>query len=148
MNRQRLTAFMTALVLILPAGLSAQESEEPSAEDQIRQKERDLERSEPEGKVSFDRELSGKVLLNLEQALTARQDGVAGRDLGHLVSEGGRAYILRARAPSTIDVLRKNNGKTVSLVGRTEVEGKYFVVATVIEHQTAPPPMRRKRSGL
>jgi hypothetical protein len=145
--QQRKFVGVIVLGALALAGCLAAEAPSTDNEEQIRQKEREDEAKSPEGQKKFEREVSGKILLNPEWVAQAKQDGVEGRDLGTFVSDKGHGFVLRVRFPAVLKTVEQNNGKTVIASGRVEVNGKYFVLREITTSQGAGPG-RRKLGGL
>jgi hypothetical protein len=117
-------------------------AEEAGAEDEatIMEQEDQAEAALPIDKKPPDA-LSGSLQLNNELS--------EGDDIVGFFSVKGHAYQLRVSQRGLLPQLLRYNGKTVCLVGKVRVQGKYFIAEGIrVPTPGVPRTDRDKRSGM
>jgi hypothetical protein len=74
-------------------------------------------------------------------------DGAPEDVVGWFKELNGTVRLLKRADPSLDPVLKKAEGRTITLIGRLRVQGKYFI-ASRIQTVAAPEPYAGRRRGL
>ena len=73
---------------------------------------------------------------------SAQPEGVVGT-----FTINGKDYLLKTVTPHLLGDLKKLNGKTVTLIGKIRVNGKYFIAQAVEVPLPGPPRVTRGKRG-
>ena len=123
-------------VLLIAGSPSLYAEDDPEAAQAAREEAKE----DAEGSENFQNLFEGRLMLG---AIQEPGEGVVG-----IFRCKKRTYQLKLAQPELLEKLKPHNGKSVTLMGRPRVNGKYFLAMGIQETVANPVvPLRRPRGG-
>ena len=140
----KISTSLTLVLVLLGSSVKAATKAEANAEQRKMEDIMAQQEDAAEQKLPMD-----KRPESIFSGILALYDAPASGDvLGNFVTKSGQLFLIKVTRSEIIPDLKKFDQKTITLVGKARVKGKYLLVEAVNAPQPGPTRDRRgKRSG-